>query len=110
MEDNITNFKTAHPEITIRLSLPVIARKKEEEIICELARKLIYNGFTNWEVNNLWGMNVLLQYNNLNLTGGTTLYTLNSLSIHQQLKAGLKRTTLSVEDETGKYSNLAEPK
>ncbi len=82
----------------IRLALPVITRRWEEQDLLARITALRAAGWQKWEAANVSAWALLGSSENQDLTADWPLYTLNSAAAAQLLALGARRVTLSPED------------
>ncbi len=82
----------------IRLALPVITRRWEEQDLLARITALRAAGWQKWEAANISAWALLGQHEVLDLAADWPLYTLNSAAAAQWFAMGARRVTLSPED------------
>ncbi|MCX7006311.1 MAG: U32 family peptidase, partial [Kiritimatiellaeota bacterium] len=82
----------------IRLALPVITRRWEEQDLLARVTALRAAGWQKWEAANISAWSLLGTQENLNLATDWPLYTLNSAAAAQLFAMGVLRVTFSPED------------
>ena len=82
----------------IRLALPVITRRWEEQDLLARVTALRAAGWLKWEAANISAWSLLGKSENLDLATDWPLYTLNSAAAAQWFAMGARRVTLSPED------------
>jgi U32 family peptidase len=90
----------------IRLALPAITRPWEEK---ELRRRIAHfrkAGHARWEAASLSAFDLLSEGPPIDLAADWTLYVLNRAAIRQWLALGLRRVTLSPEDDMENMRSL----
>lgn len=98
-EDPVDTLKTLLrrlPRNHVRLALPMITRKWEEEELADKILGLQRAGWTKWEASNISAWLFLLP--GINLSTDWSVYVTNSEAARQVLDMGATRFTLSPED------------
>lgn len=85
------------PRDHVRLALPMITRKWEENEIADKILELQRAGWTKWEFSNVSGLN-FLKLDTGNLATDWSVYVTNSEAARQIMDMGATRFTLSPED------------
>ena len=94
----------------IRIALPVICRTSDDRDWRQLVATLFRNGWRRWMLTNLSSAEILTEAGanpkNLNLTADWPLYVNNRLAAKQLLELGVKRVTLSPEDNFDNWRQI----
>ncbi len=97
--EELQQIQTVFKDSRLRLALPTICRNSRLRNIAETVSTMLKSGFSSWQINNLWGLQLLTESGITDIAGASSLYTLNQSSIAEQQTLGLSWSTLSVEDE-----------
>ncbi|HAU29945.1 MAG TPA: hypothetical protein DCW68_07570 [Rhodospirillaceae bacterium] len=96
--ETLQTMAHAWPNATLRISLPTLCRAWETQAIQKHVESLIAAGQTRWDIQNLWGWEMLHEKAGLDLSAGWPLYALNTAAVSSLMEMGFSRITLSPED------------
>ncbi len=95
--------------LVARLAIPMVIREWDKPLLNTWLQQAEQRGLRHYEIGNLSGFDILRQAgidpDHCDLAADFTLYTLNSLAAQSLAEQGIRRVTLSVEDDC---YNLAE--
>jgi putative protease len=121
LAENLHALAARASHAAIRLALPILTRKWEEQELREKIERLYGAGWTNWEASNLSAWNLLppalvkavqnhqpASANRQSLSADWPLYVTNRAAALQLLSLGAERFTLSPEDGLANMRALLE--